>query len=278
MDPARLLRLLLVLLLAPVAALAAPAPAAGADRTWTVAVVPIMPPVEIKRRWQPVLDQVGRDTGLVLRFRFYEDFAGFEQGLARGEADFVVTSPVQAWKQRQTYRPFLRGKLPLTGLVVVRRDSPLKQLSDLQGRTLCLQEGNDISSNLLVMQTLREQRLAVTIEKLNTESSALRSMVRGKNDAAVINNYLLGLMPPEVAAQLRVIHRTIDLPPPAFSVSVRTPPEIAQKFSRGMLRLRETDPALLDAILMPDLTEADFERDYGHVHKLIPAEVANGGR
>ncbi|MDF2446597.1 MAG: phosphate/phosphite/phosphonate transporter substrate-binding protein [Moraxellaceae bacterium] len=277
MDPARLLRLLLALLLLAPAALRA-APAQAADRVWTMAVVPIMPPVEIKRRWQPVLDQASREAGLVLRFRFHEDFAEFERSIARGEVDFVVTSPGQAWKLRQTYRPLLRGRLPLTGLVVVRHDSPLRGLADLQGRTLCMQDGHDISSNLLVLQQLREQKIAVDVSKLNTESSALRSVVRGKSDAAVINNYLLGLLPPEVAAQVRVIHRTVDLPPPAISVNVRTPPEIAQKFSRGMLRLRETHPALLEAILMPGLTEADLERDYGSMSRLLPAEAPDAGR
>lgn len=271
----RPLRLLFALLL-----LLAGSKVAAADREagWTVSVVPIMPAAEIKRRWQPVLDQIAHDSGLQLRFRFHEDFAAFERAMARGESDFVVASAVQTWRLRQVYRPILRGRLPLTGLVVVRHDSPLQRLSDLGGRVLCIQAGNEISSNLLVLQTLREQKLAVTINPLNTESSALRSVLRGKSDAAVINNYLMGLLPPDIAPRLRVIHRTLDLPPPAISASTRTPADTVDRFRRGMLRLRETHPSLLDAILMPDLTEADLDRDYANVGKLIPAEAGNAGR
>lgn len=267
--PLRLLTALLLLLASGTVA------AAGAGAGWTISVVPIMPAVEIKRRWQPVLDQVARDSGLTLRLRFHEDFASFEQAMARGESDFVVASAVQTWRLRQVYRPVLRGRIPLTGLVVVRHDSPWQQLADLDGQVLCLQAGNEISSNLLVLQTLREQKLNVTLNPLNTESSALRSVVRGKSDAAIINNYLMGLSPPDIAARLRIIHRTVDLPPPAISASLRIPPETVEKFRRSLLRLRETHPALLDAVLMSDLIEADLQRDYGNVGKLIPPEAGN---
>lgn len=267
-------RLLLALLLTLAALQSAPV----AARELTVAVVPIMPPAEIKRRWQPVLDQVGRETGLPLRFHFYEAFPEFEKALARGNDDFVVTSSVQAWKHRKVYRPVLRGRLPLAGLLVVRQDGPLRKLADLQGRTIAIQAGHEVSSNLLILQTLREQKIGVTLEPLNTESSALRSVVRGKADAAIVNNYLFQLLPGNVAAHLRIVHRSAELPPPAISANADLAPEVVQAFRRAMLRLRETHPALLEAILMPDLMEADLDRDYAGVARLIPPEVPHGTR
>lgn len=278
MVVARLLRLLLSLsllaaLLPAGAAAGAPAPAApSAAREYSVAVIPIMPPAEVKRRWQPVLDELTRLSGLRFRFHFYPDFARFEQGLAQEEVDIAVASPVLTWKLRERYRPLLRGHLPLVAQVVVRQDSPLQKLADLDKRTLGLQEGATLSSNVLVLRTLREQKIAYQARAMNTESSALRSVVLGTTDAALVNNYLMMMVPPDVLKRLRVIHSAVELPPPAIMVSRQAPPEVVHRFREAFLQLRDSSPALMDTILMRDLAEADLERDYGIMAKL-PAEA-----
>lgn len=264
MPTARLLRpLLLLCLLASLLPAAVRAQAAGPGHEYTVAVIPIMPPAEVKRRFQPLLDEATRRTGLRFRFRFYKDFKRFEQGLAAEEVDFTLASPVLIWQLRDRYRPILRSSRPLIGQVVVHRDSPLQQLSDLGQRSLGYQEGGALSTNLFVLRTLREQKVDFLPRPLNTESSALRSAFLRKNDAALVNNYLMQLVPANVAQQLRVIHSAPDLPPPAIMAGRQAPPEVVQKFRDALLALRESHPALLASILMPDLTEADIERDYG---------------
>lgn len=265
----RLLALLLSLLASLPPALAVAAPAA---REYTVAVIPIMPPAEVKRRWQPVLDEAARATGLRFRFHFYPDFADFEQGLAAAEVDFAMASPVVIWNVREHYRPLLRGRLPLVGQVVVRRDSPLQTLADLNEHSLGMQDGSTLSTNLLTLRTLRDQKIAYTPHLMNTESSALRSVVMGRDDAALVNNYLMQLVPAGILPRLRVIHSAADLPPPAMLVNRLTPPEVAQKFRNALFALRETNPAMLDSILMTDLTDADLERDYGIMARLLAPE------
>ncbi|MDQ8036662.1 MAG: phosphate/phosphite/phosphonate ABC transporter substrate-binding protein [Pedobacter sp.] len=249
-----------------------------AATAYSVAVIPVVPPSEIKRRWQPVLDQLGHDTGLHFRFRFYEDFQDFENGLAHDEADFAVMSPLQIWRQRQRYRPQLRGSLLMSGIVVVQKSSPIRQLADLQGRTLSLPDGDNHAANLFVLQTLKEQKITPELRTVKTENNALRSVIIGKADAAIINNYTLKFVPPGMTEQLRIIHQTVDLPPPPIAASLRLPAEDLQKVKAAMLRLQETHPELLQSILMPDIVEADLERDYSIVGKLIPAEAGNGGR
>lgn len=258
---ARLPRLLLLLLawLLPLTAAAEPTAAA---RTYTLAVIPIMPPAEVKRRWQPLLDEITRASGLRFRFHFYQDFAAFEQGLADGEVDFAVASPVLIWQHRERYRPLLRGKLPLTGQIVVRHDSPVRQLADLDQRTLAFQDGNTLTTNVLLLRALRAQKVTFLPRPVNTESSALRSVVLGKNDAALVNNYLMLLLPPGIVPRLRVIHSTPEAPPPAILANRSGPPEASQKFRDAVIRMRDTHPALLGSILMADMVEADLERDY----------------
>ena len=116
-------------------------------REYTVAIIPIMPPAEVKRRWQPALDEVTRLSGLHFQLHFYPDFAHFEQGLNHEEVDFAVGNPVLTWKLRDRYRPLLRGRTPLVAQVVVRRESTFQQLGDLEKHTLGLQEGASLSTS-----------------------------------------------------------------------------------------------------------------------------------
>lgn len=271
-----LLACLLLACFGPAPAAHAQAAATGPD--YSVAILPVMPPSEIKRRWQPLLDQLTRETGLRFHFRFYEDFESFNAGLLKEEADFAVMSPLHIWRLRNHYRPQLRGSLPLTGMVVVRQDSPVHQLADLRGRHIAIQEGDNLSANILVGQTLREQKIEINLRLVKTESNALRSVVLGKADAAVVNNYILKFLPPEIVTQIRILYRTADLPPPPIAVSNSVNFDDVKKVKVALLHLRETHAALLEGILMPDITEADMERDYSIVGKLIPGEAGNASR
>ncbi|HEX6591700.1 MAG TPA: phosphate/phosphite/phosphonate ABC transporter substrate-binding protein [Moraxellaceae bacterium] len=248
----------------------APAMAAGAE--YSVAVLPFIPPSEIKRRWQPVLDQINRDTGLRLHFRYYDDNQEFERDLVQGRADFAVMTPLQTWLLRQQYRPLLRNTQPLVGLVVVRNDSKIKQLADLHERKVGLQEGENQPSSMLIRRALREQKIEPDLQFMRSETNALRSVVLGKTDAAIANNYVLRFLPLEIGRQLRVVYSASEMPPPPFTASQKLPAEDVAKVKAAVLAFRSSHPELLEATLMPDVTEADLERDYAAMAKLLAGE------
>lgn len=266
--------LLTGLLLWPVL-LHAATPAAAGHTGYTVAIIPVMPPSETKRRWQPLLDQLGRDTGLAFQLRFHDSVESFEKSLDKGEVDLVVASPLITWRERDRYRPLVRGRDALTGIVIVARESPVNALRDLQGKRLAQQEGERHSANLLVGKTLREQHIAVTPLFTSSENNALRSMLLGKAEAAVVNNYLLKLLPPEISARVRVIHRMADLPPPPIAALRSLPAADIAKMKTTLLQLRQTHPALLEGILMPHMVDAAPE-EYSDIGKLLSLEGGNG--
>lgn len=265
--------LLTGLLLGPVL-LHAATPATG-HAGYTVAIIPVMPPSETKRRWQPLLDQLGRDTGLAFQLRFHDSVENFEKSLGKGEVDLVVASPLITWRERDRYRPLVRGRDPLTGIVIVARESPVNALRDLQGKRLAQQEGERHSANLLVSKTLREQRIAITPLFTSSENNALRSVLLGKAEAAVVNNYLLKLLPPEIGARVRIIHRMADLPPPPIAALRSLPAADLAKVKAALLQLRQTHPALLEGILMPHMVDAAPE-EYSGIGKLLSLEGGNG--
>lgn len=254
---------------------ALPEPAPAATATYSVAVVPALPATEIKRRWQPLLDQLQRETGFILKFRFYDDNQSFEKGLQGSEPDFAMIGPFQTWKMRAHYQPLLRDAAPMIGMVLVRKDSRLQALADLDGKTLAFPGGSDMSSTLLFTHELKDLRIQPRLMPQRTHVNGLRAVLVGKIDAAVINSYSLRLMPPGLEQQLRPIHRTAPMPGPSFASARRLPADDARKLKEAFLRLRTSHPALLESALMPNLTEADIERDYSIFATLIPGEAAN---
>lgn len=250
----------------------------GMARTYTISVIPAVPPSDTKRRWQPLLDQLARDTGLHFRFRFYDDFRGFEAGLESTDPDFAIMSPVQVWRLRHSYRPFLRSSLGLTSVVVVQKESNIRQLSDLEKRTLTMQPGETLATNPLLLHKLKEEGITPLLLPAKTESNALRSVVMNKADAALVSNYAMKLMPSGFLPQLRIIHQTPELPPPALCANQRVPAADVAKIKAAMLKLQEAQKQLLQSILMADIAEADLDRDYSIVGKLLPPEADNGSR
>jgi ABC-type phosphate/phosphonate transport system substrate-binding protein len=271
MPVARPVLLALMLCLLP------PLPArAGVDvADYAVAIFPMTPPADIKRRWQPLLDQLTLDTGLRFHFVFYDDNAGFEQGLGRDKAAFAFMGPAQLWKFRARYQPVLRDREAMVGVVVVRRNSPLQHLGDLRGRRLAMPEGPAFAARTLLELALREQRISPDVVQVKTQSNGFRSVVLGKVDAAAGSNYGLKLLAPELVQQIRVIFRSQDLPPPAFAASVHTNPDDVRKVKAALLQMQQRHAALLDAALLPGIVEADFERDYAPLGRLLDSEAGN---
>ncbi len=248
---------------------------AAEQPAYTITIIPVMPPAETKRRWQPVLDYLTRDTGLHFRFRFHDSQESFEKELGKKDTDFAVMSPVNAWQLREHYRPLLRSSQALTGIVVVPRESHLQSLPDLQGQRLALQEGDNLSANRLIGKTLKEQKITTDFLFSSSESNAIRSMMLGKADAALVNSYLLTVLPREIASKIRIIHRSAELPALPLANGRNVPAADLQKLKDAMLRLRKSQPALLESILMPDITEALAE-DYSGIGKLLSLETGNG--
>jgi ABC-type phosphate/phosphonate transport system substrate-binding protein len=270
MPVARPVLLALLLCLLP------PLPARADDAAgYAVAIFPMTPPSDIKRRWQPLLDQLGQDTGLRFHFVFYDDNAGFERGLLHEEAAFALMGPAQLWKLHDHYQPILRDREAMVGVVVVRRNSPLQHLGDLAGRRLAVPEGPAFAARTLLERALREQRINPDVVHVKTQSNGFRSVVLGKVDAAAGSNYGLKLLPPEILQQIRIIFRSEGLPPPAFTASVHTNPEDVRKVKAALLQMQQHHAALLESALLPGITEADFERDYAPLGRLLEEEAGH---
>jgi phosphonate transport system substrate-binding protein len=236
-------------------------------RPWRVGIVPQLPPREIVSTWTPVLKEVGHRAGQCLVLVIAPSIPAFEQQLRAGTVDFAFLNPYhQLMAQRwRGFVPLVRdGQAPLEGILVVRRDSPVRRVSDLDGATVSFPAPNAFAASLLPRALLARDGIRITPSYVRTHSNVYRAVILGSSKAGGGVNNTLQRERPEVRQQLRVLWRTPPFPAHPFSAAASVPAAVRQSVQAGFLELGRTPHGrqLLAKVQLPKVVKADHGRDY----------------
>lgn len=238
-----------------------------APRSLSLSVVPQFPAAALHRDWSPLLERLGRDLGLSLQLQIAQDIPRFETELAAGRPDLAYLNPyhqLQAHRQHG-YLPLVRDRQPLTGLLVVRRDSPLQDVRGLDGQTLVFPAPNAFGASLWMRALLIERDgLRFTPRYVQTHNNVYRHVALGLAPAGGGVNHTLSQEREEVRRELRVLMETPGAAPHPLSAHPRVPAPLRQALRDGLLALtREPEgQALLREVQLPNLVPADQQADY----------------
>lgn len=265
------LRLLVLGFITLAAGWSTPASAAG---SFIVAVVPQFAPSDINRDWSPLLEQLGKMTGHQFQLRLYDNAARFEADFKNGIPDFVFLNPyhmVQA-KRAQGYLPLVRdGNQLLRGILVVRNDSPIRQISDLNQKLVAFPSITAFGASLYMRALLIEnEKIKIHPVYVGTHQNAYRHVMLGEAAAGGGIHATLKKEPGQVQAHLRIIYTTPDTPAHPIAAHPRVPASIRAQIQQALIRLAD-DPQgqkLLNPIQMRKPIAADFARDYAPLEKL----------
>jgi phosphonate transport system substrate-binding protein len=130
----------------------------GEAPTYSVYVVPQFQPVEVHRTWGPVLARIGQEMGVRFELKTAKDIPAFEAEFKAGTPDFAYMNPYHAVMARraQGYVPLVRDVTPLSGIVVVRKDDPIKSVKELQGQEIAFPAPNAFGASLWIRALLSE--------------------------------------------------------------------------------------------------------------------------
>ena len=254
-------------------ALAVPAVARAQNRAvWSLAVVPQFPLVEIHRDWNPLLERLERDSGIRLELKSAATIPKFEAEVLAGQADFAYMNPYhQVMANRaQGYLPMVRDSQPLSGILVVRKDDPIRSVHELEGREIGFPAPNAFGASLWMRALLAErEKVQIRPLYLQTHSNVYRQVVRGKTVAGGGIAHTLEQERDEVRAELRVLMETPGAAPHPLSGHPRVPAEVRQAVTQALMRLAASPAtqALLKAVQLPTLMLADQARDYAPLER-----------
>ncbi len=244
-----------------------------ARNLYTIAVVPQFPPTYLQENWGKILQAMEEETGLKFELIIYKSIPEFEKGFLAGEPDFAFMNPyhmVMA-KRAQGYLPLLRDTKPLTGILVVRVDSPFKKVEDLNGKKIGFPAPNAFGASLYMRAILTEVfKIKFEPLYLKTHDNVYRNVVLGEVSAGGGVNQTFQRQPEEVKKQLRILYETPPSAPHPLAVHPRVPKEVREKFFTAFLKLskREDLKPYFNNIQIPHPIEADYTRDYKPLEKL----------
>jgi len=254
----------------------------GARKTQSVHLVPQIPPAELLANWTPLLELVGRATGQCFEIRIAASIPAFEAALLAGEADFAFMNPyhqVMA-KRRQGYVPLVRDdRGRLSGLLVVRKESPVTAVGELAGATLAFPAPNAFAASLLIRASLARQGVAIQPRWVKTHSNVYRAVAAREVLAGGGVNNTFHREPEGLRRELRVLWETPAYASHPFSAHPRVPEAVRGAVTAAFLALGTDSQArpLLERALLPVPVAADYSRDYKPLERLGLEEFVVAG-
>ena len=247
---------------------------AAAKEVYILAVVPQFTPSEVHRNWAPFVEKLSKATQRNFEIRIYPSIPKFEEGFLNGEIDLAFMNPYHAVmaKRAQGYIPLVRDAAkPLTGILIVRRDSPVKTIKELNGKELAFPAPNAFGASLYLRALLAEQeKISITPRYVKTHTNVYRHVIMGEVVAGGGVNTTLAQEPAEVQAQLRVLFETPAVAAHPLVAHPRMPEGVRQTVTTVLLEMGN-EPAwktLLAAMQIPRPVKADYAMDYQPLEKL----------
>lgn len=145
------------------------------------------------------------------------DFKTYVQRAARGEYDIYQTAPHFALlaEVEHGYQRVARLTRDLSGDIVVRRDSQVRHIKDLRGRTVITPDALAITS-LLGEELLKTHGLepgrGYRLLRTSSHNNAIMTVYRNQADAAFSSVEVLEKLPLEITRELRILAKTRQVP------------------------------------------------------------------
>lgn len=239
---------------------------------YSIAVVPQFRAEEIHRDWTPVLERLRAASGASFSLRIARDIPAFEDSVLAGEADFAYMNPYHQVMARraQGYIPLVRDSKALTGILVVRKDDPIRSVMELDGKEVAFPAPNAFGASLWMRALLAErEKIRIVPAYVKTHSNAFRHVATGKAAAAGGIGATLNEEPEELRSTLRVLMETPGVAPHPLSAHPRIPEAVRRLVTETLLGLAQdaAGQAMLKDIQMAAPVRADYARDYQPLEK-----------
>ena len=242
------------------------------DAPLTVGIVPQFPPEQIFAAWQPVIKALEARVGGEFELRSFQSIPDFEAAFSRGELDIAYMNPYHyvTFSKKPGYRAFAKQKdKQLKGILVVRKDSPVEDLVDLDSGQLAFPSPAAFAASIITRAKLAQMQIRFTPRYVESHASVYRSVAKGLFLAGGGVMRTFNNMEPEIRDQLRVLWTSEGYTPHAFAAHPDLPGEIVRRISDAMLALADSEEGrvLLDALAFNAIENAE-DADWNDIRAL----------
>lgn len=213
---------------------------------YTVGVVPQFSARTLQSIWIPILQDLERRTGHTFVLRGSQSISAFEEQFMAGEFDFAYMNPYHFIKASKAhgYMPLIRdSSKKLRGILVVRKDAPIDDVVQLQGKVIAFPSPNALGASLMMRALLeREFKLDFKPRYVKSHDSVYLNVVMGRTVAGGGIDRTLAKQPPEVRALLRILYTTPAVASHPLAVHPRVSETAREQVQDALIAMGEIEP------------------------------------
>jgi phosphonate transport system substrate-binding protein len=239
---------------------------------YTFGIGPVQSATELAKHWTPFMEYLTKKSGVPLQFKTAKDISTYQQQLREGVYDFGYINPYHylEFNKSSGYKAFAREKDgKLLGILVVKEDSPIHDLSQLNDQTIAFPSANAMVATWLAVNMLQKKNIKTTPQYVNSMDSVYLSVARGLFPAGGGETRTFGTFNPEVKSKLRILWTSEALPPFPFMSHPRVPKSVVAKVQQAMEQMAN-DPEGMALLKANNFTgiERTNDADYNAMRKM----------
>jgi len=205
-------------------------------------VFPHLTTARLEKIWAPMAADLGRATGRRVILHTRSTFEDFVAELDQEKFDIAFIQPFDYVRARQRYGmiPLARFSRPLSGVIVVGPNSPVKSLADLRGRMLALPPEVAAVSHLVKVYLLQhgiDPAKDLHLQYVRSHDSCLQQVLVGRMDACGTAEFPIRFYQKKMEVQFREIGRSPAIPHALIAVHPRVPEQDREAVRKAILSL-----------------------------------------
>ena len=219
----------------------------GADKQpMVLAVHPYLPSAEIQQRFSPMANYLSRVLDRPVEVRVGRDYDEHVDAIGRNEVDIAFMGPslyvltvARYGKKPLLARLETKGKPVLTGVIICRKDSPLRTLADLKGRRFAFGDKDSTMSALVPQYMLQTVGVALSdlagYEYLGGHKNVALGVLGGDYDAGAVKEEVFKEFEPR---GLRVLAPMAQVSEHLFVTRSDMSPALVEKLRKALLNIK----------------------------------------
>lgn len=209
-------------------------------------VHPYLPPKEIQERFAPLAAYLGKAMGRPVTVRVGRNYDEHIAAIGKDQLDIAFMGPGAYVTLVRTYGPKpllarleVNGKPHLTGVIIVRRDSPLKSLPELKGKRFAFGDPQSTMSHTVPQRMLDQagvpEKALAHHQFLGAHKNVALAVLAGDYDAGAVKSEIFDEYAPK---GLRALATSAPVSEHLFVTRGNLPREQIEQLRRTLLGAR----------------------------------------
>lgn len=213
-------------------------------------VIPRYNPLVMYKRYQPIMDYLTENTPYRFELKISRDYPEAVRFLQQGVTQVSSLGDVTFAEANTQYaaipilKPRNKNGIPYyRSAIIVRVDSPLKNIKELRGKTMAFGSPHSTSGNLIPRYLLWDNGVGLrdlkSFTNLQHHDAVAKAILKGQYDAGAVKDVVAEKYK---SHGLRILAWSAPIPAVPLVVRKDAPPDVVKTMTAALLKLDRTNP------------------------------------